>query len=164
MKKSDLKNFDVVQLRNGEVFLVAKDKNVMINRSSIGDLIFFKEDLTHDMETERDVVAVRRENMPQYLMFDCLDNMPIIWERKEKIELTQLERLVLEHVLKKGYMFIARDRDNDLRFFGLEPLKFHDKFWNSDDGRIPTLFNDLFQFVKWEQEEPMSIKELLENE
>ena len=89
MKKSDLKNFDVVQLRNGEVFLVAKDKNVMVNRSNIKDLIFFKEDLTHNTETGRDIVAVRRESVHQHLMFDCLDNMPIIWEREEKIKLTQ---------------------------------------------------------------------------
>ena len=160
MKKSDLKNFDVVRLRNGEEYIVVKEMDLLARVRYTLRLGEFKEDLTSFVEENRDIVAVRRA-------INDLSKVPLFWEREEKVELTQDERVVLEHLLNRGYIFIARDRDNDLCFFVSKPFKFRNKFWTSDDPRyvrIPTFWNDVFQFVTWEQEEALSVEELLKNE
>lgn len=167
MKKSDLKNFDVVQLRNGEKYIFADGVDVIFNKKYTLSLRFYDENLAHHKVKSEDIVAVRRTTNDYDWIPDDLTTAPMIWEREEKIELTQFERLLLEHILNKGYIFVARDLDNDLCFFGSKPFKFSDRFWDNDDNhyvKIPTFLNDVFQFVKWEQEEAMSIKELLKNE
>lgn len=158
MKRSDLKSFDVVQLRNGERYIFVKmGIEVLFNKKDTSSLLFYNENLTHYNVKSKDVVAVYRTT-------NDLTTSRMIWEREEKIELTQTEKEILKHILNNGYFFMARDRDDGLYLFKSEPFKFDDSFWISDNDyyeELPNFLSDLFQFVKWEQEEAMSIKELL---
>lgn len=79
---------------------------------------------------------------------------------KEPIILTKVEKIILKNI-DKQYKWIVRDRDGNLYVFENKPIKRRD-FWgfNSHDF----CYSHLFQFMKWEDEEPYLIKDLLKGE
>lgn len=88
----------------------------------------------------------------------------IFSEYKEPIKLSRLEYEILERALnRKKVRYIVRDSDNGLMTYGHKPDKGQD-CWNISLPYLQlALFNDLFQFVQWEDEEPTSIQEVLNN-
>ena len=90
----------------------------------------------------------------------------VVWEKKEMPKLSEAERIILENIpveFKDGY--IARDKGHtSLWLYTDKPEKCHHHWTNIHDSRCYSfpLFSHLFQFVKWEDKEPWSIKELLE--
>lgn len=80
-------------------------------------------------------------------------------EYKEPIKLTDGEKAVLKNLPKK-YKWIARDKNNNLYLYVDIPRKIGDD-WGSDEFDIFKVYNNLFKFIKWEDEEPYSIEELL---
>lgn len=79
--------------------------------------------------------------------------------------LTEDERAILRNLDKK-YDFIARDEDGDLHIFSKKPEKEVDE-WNVCgimNYEIFSMFNDIFQFIKWNDKEPYNIEELLKGE
>lgn len=83
-------------------------------------------------------------------------------EYKEKIKLTKDEHIILKNI-DKNYEWIARDLDNDLYLYPQKPEK-KENYWRySDDFICIKMFNNLFQFIKFEDEEPTNIQELLNN-
>ena len=92
-------------------------------------------------------------------------------EYVEPVELTEVERTILENVDKK-YKYIARDENSELRIHELKPEKTEVKkyteinsvkdFWINKSSAEPfKMFSHLFQFVQWEDEQAYSIEELL---
>lgn len=83
-------------------------------------------------------------------------------EYKEPIKLTRFEYEILGHLFKnKQYKFIVRERNGYLYAYINKPRKY-DKAWQSlTCMRSMSLFDDLFQFIQWEDEEPTSIEEVL---
>lgn len=89
----------------------------------------------------------------------------LVSENEEPIKLNRLEY----EILKFGqFGYIARDEDGNLFAFSLKPEKVKD-IWdcnikkNVTYSRDLTLFNELFDFIKWEDAEPTSVKEVLNN-
>jgi hypothetical protein len=74
-------------------------------------------------------------------------------------QLTPAEKTVLEN-LPKEFNWVARDEDNMLSLYGSKPKKKNNQ-WDGEKFALLNIFNHLFQFIKWENEEPYSIKELL---
>ena len=93
---------------------------------------------------------------------DCL----VYWlkaEHKEPIKLSDAERVILENV-DKEYKWIARDKNGYLKASEDKPEK-ECVTWERCYGYISMgAFNHLFQFIKWEDEEPHNIEELLKGE
>ena len=64
--------------------------------------------------------------------------------------------------------YIARDKDGNLFSFWYEPKKVND-IWDCDVPKNQnyshdlTLFNELFKFIKWEDEKPTLISNILKN-
>lgn len=84
-------------------------------------------------------------------------------EYEEKPKLTDDEKVILRNI-KPDYKYIARDKDGDIYAYQIKPSK-NNETWV--DGRFHInirAFNHLFQFIKWEDEEPYSIEELLKEE
>lgn len=85
---------------------------------------------------------------------------------KKKVKLTEEERIILKNV-DKEYKYIVRDKSNDIYVFSHIPAKLED-IWEpisygdyyNNFSRL-TVFNHLFQFIKWEDEEPYLISDLL---
>lgn len=69
------------------------------------------------------------------------------------------------HILKNAkqeWKWIARDKDGDLFLYGNTPSK-SNAYWIDERGDIDlTIYNHLFPFVKWEDDKPWRITELLE--
>lgn len=88
----------------------------------------------------------------------------IISEYKESTKVTRLEYELLKYWNGKRYKYIARDRDGALSIYIDKPSKNED-VWGTlyRHARLMKCFDDLFCFVKWEDKEPIEIKEVLEN-
>ena len=91
-----------------------------------------------------------------------------------KPHLTEDEKAILRNIPEK-YKYIARDNSRSLYIYEDKPKKdggnvwFNDKpkkdggnVWFNYNYNYFDLFQHLFQFIKWEDEEPYKIQELLE--
>ena len=99
---------------------------------------------------------------------ECLSNdVPCNWkELKERYEITALEKEILKHAKAKGFNYIARDEDKNVCLYEKKPFKTVEYgYWDDPTDAIIDLFilSDLFSFVKWEDEEPISINYVLKN-
>lgn len=98
--------------------------------------------------------------------YECVANW-LKAEYKKEIKLTEAERAILESI-NKDYKWIARDKSGVLYVYENKPYKVmeYDNWDENDNGEIEKLgvFNHLFQFITWEDEEPYNIKELLKGD
>lgn len=89
----------------------------------------------------------------------------LLKEHKETIKLTLHEKCILES-LPNDYKYITRDKSGDLCIYKHEPLKYQD-VWILQAGhnglRALELFKHLFKFIKWEDNEPYKIEDILNN-
>ncbi len=142
--KSDLREGDVVMYDNGEMRTV-KGTSLFDCFEPASDLSYYDENLIHVRETTLDIVEVFRS----------------IWKREEPT-ITSAEKVLLENVEKK-YKYIARNHDSTLFLFGDKPTK-EKWMWvralDSYDSSF-TIYSHLFPMVKWKDEEPWLIEDLL---
>lgn len=100
---------------------------------------------------------------------DCGYNLPRLkWlfaEYKERVKPTKLEHDVLKHCLNEGWNYIVRDKNGCLNAYTSEPKKLEDfNVWHSYSKFVSlNLFKNLFTFIKWEDENPRMIKDILDN-
>lgn len=87
----------------------------------------------------------------------------LLSEYEEHTKLTKLEFELLKFWYKQGYKYIARDRDNTLFIYKDKPSKLAEYWANLYHYSLDDNFRNLFEFVEWEDEEPTSIKDVLEN-
>lgn len=87
----------------------------------------------------------------------------LLSEYKEPIKLTRLEYEMLKWLDKGGYKFIVRALSDNLIAHNSKPKKAFDKWISENRCRGIFGFYELFQFVKWEDKEPTSIKDVLDN-
>lgn len=90
-----------------------------------------------------------------------LSLMNLLEEYKEPIKLTKFEYEYLKFAKENGYNFITRDKDNRLYGTSEKPKKYNIT-WASNSAYI-AMFKSMFKFVKWEDEEPWDIDEILSN-
>lgn len=89
----------------------------------------------------------------------------LVSENKEPIKLNRLEYEILKFI---EFGYIARDKDGNLFSFWYKPKKDND-IWDCDVKKNQnyshdlTSFNELFEFIKWEDEEPTLITNILNN-
>lgn len=90
-----------------------------------------------------------------------LSLMELLEEYKEPIKLTQFEYEYLKFAKAVEYNFIARDEDGGLFLYSIEPWK-GEITWRYRDSGI-RIFTKMFNFVRWQDEEPYNIDEILSN-
>lgn len=136
-KKEILENSNVVS-----DFSMSKDKHVIKKCLGVCDDCFFHEAGDH-----------------------C-SNIKVKWllsEYKEPVKLSKLEYDILKHLSDNTkYLYITRDRCNELFLYGMEPTK-GDGYWQGKYYAGMSAFNKLFQFIKWEDSTPTSINNVLNN-
>ena len=156
MKKSDLKYGNVVETREGIKYLYQfMNSDKFLNLDDYGFLWIrnFDENLNIiDRDNELDIMKVYKD-------YTCKE---LLWERKEKPQLNEDEKAILRN-LPKEYKWIARDECTYMYLYTNKPVKNACRGWNGD-GFARFIFHNLFQFIKWEDEEPYSIEELLGEE
>lgn len=87
----------------------------------------------------------------------------LLSEDKEPVKLTRLEYEVLKHYYNDSYKYIARDENGDLLLYIAKPSKGSNIWRSISDHHNLYDFRKKFQFVKWEDEKPTSIQEVLNN-
>lgn len=87
----------------------------------------------------------------------------LLSEYKEPIKLSRLEHEILKYLSDNtAYLYIARESTSNLLVYRFEPTK-GTHSWNGRGYTPLTVFNKLFLFIKWEDEESTSIKDVLNN-
>lgn len=98
---------------------------------------------------------------------DHCSNIKVKWllsEYKEPVKLARFEHDVLKYLLEKTqYRFIARERNDTIYIYTRKPKKGSDAWEIISGMRNFNLFINLFPFIEWEDEEPKSIKKILNN-
>ena len=154
MKKSDLKYGNVVETREGIKCLYNyNNSDKFLNLDFYGFLLIrnFDENLKdiNDLD-EFDIMKVYKD-------YTCKE---LLWERKETPKLTEDEKVILRNV-PQYYKWIARDENGTICLYLDKPHK-RKTIWGSYEVLFP--FHHLFQFIKWEDEEPYLIEDLLKGE
>ena len=72
-------------------------------------------------------------------------------------------------LLGSGYLWLARDLDGSIAAYSHKPFKSYAECWCLKEGETKAMWmwvddGDLYNFVKWEDEEPVNIREWLEKE
>lgn len=88
------------------------------------------------------------------------------WAESEYVEkptITSKEKMFLDLIVAK-WKYLVRDEDKTLYVFDLLPIKETDG-WSIENGAdccyiSKKLFGDMFDFIKWEDEEPRLIEDL----
>lgn len=107
--------------------------------------------------------SVDKYNCSGLVCSECLRRslLDLLEEYKEPIKLTRFEYEYLKFAKENEYNFIARDKSNILYGFEKQPTK-GNATWGSR-GDYVGMFKSTFSFVKWQDEEPYNIDELLNN-
>lgn len=96
----------------------------------------------------------------------------LLEEYKERIKLTKFEHDILKYLLNDtGYRYIVRDKyyhEGDIFYLYIFKNRPREDSggWHSNDPYDRSqfyAFNNLFKFIKWEDDEPTSIKDVLDN-
>lgn len=90
-----------------------------------------------------------------------LSLMGLLEEYKEPVKLTKFEHEYLKVAKENEYNFIARDNDGCVFLYRNRPWK--DELSWDYSGKFMIAFEELFKFVKWADEEPYLIDEILAN-
>ena len=156
MNKSDLKHGNVVELRNGDKLLLCWHfvDSILVDLEGRN---FITLDTYHEDLTSIDGIA-DLDIMKVYQDYTC---KKLLWERKEKPKLTEDEKIILKNIPKK-YKYIARDKSGLIFLCSKKPSKCDYSWIGYNDIAFP--YDHLFQFIKWEDEEPYSIENLLKGE
>ena len=148
MKKSDLvAGKHVVKYRNGGFRFVGHSDELLDGDGHYMHGLRYYDERLNDLNSgeKMDIVAVYELNE--------------VWKREEPT-ITEDEKAILRN-LPDEYKWIARDEDSKLYFYRDKPEKCVD-VWMSGRGSIFLyLFNHLFKMVKWEDDEPWKIEDLL---
>ena len=158
MKKSDLKYGNVVETREGIKYLYhCNNSDKFLNLDDYGFLWIrnFDENLKWiDDLNEFDIMKVYKD-------YTCKE---LLWERKEKPQpkLNEDEKFILKASLNEKYQWIARNASGLICLFTNKPFKDLNRWLGYDPLMCP--FKYMFKFIKWEDEEPYSIEELLGGE
>ena len=169
MKKSDLvAGKHVIEVYGGELYFVCG--NYLLSDDYGFNLL---EDYNDELIMENDdgsyykVVRIYeiKQNINLVSLMDS-DNLKLVWERREK--LTDFERQILGYLVYRfKYTYIARDKDDSLYVYNQEPKKYI-KGWEIEKyefgvSRMEDLTegSHLFPMVKWSDEKPTLISDLL---
>ena len=150
MKKSDLvAGKHIIKYRDGCVRIVGENGGLFDSEmKKQNTLNCFDEDL-------KDSGCVRG------LDIVSVYELTEVWKREDPT-ITENEKVILRNLLG-NYEWIARDGNGVLYVYRYKPKKSEEIWANNPDDIIGNLrvFNHLFKMVKWEDDEPWRIEDLL---
>ena len=91
-----------------------------------------------------------------------LSLMNLLEEYKEPVKLTKFEYEYLKVAKRERFNFIAKDGDGRLFLYKDKPFKSLDE-WNVASNDCCGILDSLLNFVKWQDEEPWNIDNILAN-
>ena len=183
---SEFKVGDRVRIKKNDIVGCIYEMTILENRGFGLDVTYYEMKYIYSVISEdRVYINLKEEDLELIDKFKEPTPIEELEQRIEKLEkevfkpvefhvrpeepkpslLTEDERVILRNLDKK-YDFIARDEDGDLHIFSKKPEKEVDE-WNVCgimNYEIFSVFNDIFQFIKWTDNEPYNIEELLKGD
>lgn len=144
----------------------------MLNAERFKKEILENSNVVSDFSMSKDKHAIKKclgvcEDCFFHDLGDHCSNIKVKWllsEYKEPVKLTRFEHDVLKYLLENTqYRFIARERNDTIYIYTRKPKKGSDAWEIISGMRNFNLFINLFPFIEWEDEEPKSIKKILNN-
>lgn len=145
----------------------------MLNAEKFRKEILENSNVVSDFSMSKDKHAIKKclgvcEDCFFHDLGDHCSNIKVKWllsEYKEPIKLSKLEYDILKYLSDNTrHMYITRDGNGNIFLYDVEPEKSKSAPWWTGRGMCQmTMFNKLFQFVQWKDEEPKSIKKILNN-
>ena len=164
MKKSDLRNGMVVEMRNKLRLLVIDDK--LLGQHISIKLKDYKDELRFELCDKYGGITLENLDImkvyPVIYALKEVDRSRIpLWERKEPPRLTNDEIAILRNI-DKEYKWIARDGDGGLCIYKDQPVKQGNPAWGCRTSYADlSLFSNMFNFIQWTDSEPYVIVGLL---
>lgn len=144
----------------------------MLNAEKYKNEILEKSNVVFDFSISKDRHTIEKclgvcDNCIFFNMGEHCSNVKVKWllsKYKEPVKLTRFEHDVLKYLLEKTqYRFIVREKSDNIYIYKRKPKKGIGA-WDSSTGmQSLNVFINLFPFIKWEDEEPTSIQEVLNN-
>lgn len=144
----------------------------MLNAEKYKNEILEKSNVVFDFSISKDRHTIEKclgvcDNCIFCNMGEHCSNVKVKWllsEYKEPVKLTKLEHGILEYLLeKRQYRFVVRERNGIIYAYKSKPKKEADSWGSLSLNNELGLFNNLFQFVQWEDSKPTSIEDVLGN-
>lgn len=144
----------------------------MLNAERYKNEILEKSDVVFGFSISKDRYTIEKclgvcDNCIFFNMGEHCSNVKVKWllsEYKEPVKLTELEHGILEYLLeKRQYRFVVRERNGIIYAYKSKPKKEADSWGSLSLNNELGLFNNLFQFVKWEDSAPTAIEDVLNN-
>ena len=156
----DLKDGMILELRDGKRYLLTN--GMMCDFEKTTSFNSYHDNLISLYSTKYDIIRVYKVRLLTPLIINTFKDeyLDLIWERKE---LTDREIEVLKALKTLGLEWLARDEDGEIFLYQDKPEK-DSSCWYVDSESYwqPTKKDkDLFNFIKWEDEEPTKIDDLL---
>ena len=164
--RDDLQVNDIVTTQTGSMYMVHESNGKLFAIKEQGYLAFddYNNDLILQQKVGFDIVKVQRPDEVYQLAGRAWVDAPVIWERKEKEKaplLSEAEYHILNS-LSKEWKWMARDKDGSLFLYDKKPYKYG-SFWKYASAYIELdIYERLFPYMKWEDDEPWKITKLLE--
>lgn len=138
-----MKRFKKSDLKCGDVVLYERKITAVIDEKDLSFINENYDEMLRSPSGKLKIIAVYRDPL---------------WEREE-LKITNDEKTILSN-LDPDFKYISRDKNNVLYVYKYKPNK---TIWTWEETRYDVLnvFNHLFAMVKWEDEEPWAIEELL---
>lgn len=162
MKKSELKDGMILETRNETRYLLTN--GIMRSMDGFLRLKEFNDDLiVGNKYFQLDIVKVYKDT-GMFSLSNIFDDryLELIWERKGVEKLNRDQHDKLKALLLLGFNWIATDKNGEIYTYYSIPFK-GDIKWNNNDDYIILKNLDL-PFIKWEEDEPRSIENLLKLE
>lgn len=159
MKKEDLKSGNVVELRDGRRYI----------KTCIVGFEFIRLDYTSATSTGifplnefDDYLKGSHSGLDIMKIYEDYTLKKVLWERKEFVVSTDEKTLL--RIIPKTFKWIVRSQERCLLLYEEKPQKTR-YYWESSLGNVESLmiFNHLFEYIKWEDELPTLIEDLLKN-
>lgn len=151
MKKEDLNCGNVVELRDGDKYIYSIERTMLnLNGGRTLSKTQYNELLIRNGNHDWDIIKV----------YEDYTLKKVLWERKEFVVSTDEKTLL--RIIPKTFKWIVRSPERCLLLYEEKPQKTR-YYWESSLGNVESLmvFNHLFEYIKWEDELPTLIEDLL---
>lgn len=165
-KRENLQENDIIILRDESIFMLYKfdnDLHLISRLNTFHTISNYNDNLKHQNNSDYDIVEIKRPDKPQNLIYSNWEDAPTIWKRQEKPIPSNDEYIILKNI-DSDYKYIARDKSGSLFLYDTKPTKY-DKQWDNANNETTgfTMYSNLFKFIKWRDEKPYLIQDLLKD-
>ena len=162
MRKEDLHNGMVVELRDGRRYIVQNEK--LIQKCSYCDLEGYCGNLTSNYSVQLDIIKIYETvdlKSPEYFLDD--DYLELIWERPARKNFSATELNVLININPK-WKWLTKDSSGDMTLYSCKPRKNNNNWFVSNwyEEECFGGFDHLFECISSDDREPLFIDDYVE--